>query len=66
MCTRRVRREDFHVPLVESAVPAKRELVIEAILSFPELDAEDGDHTAAPEFFHEMAGQITAETHTVG
>ena len=51
---RRIRRQDFHVPSAEAAAPAEREFVIEAILSFPELDVA-GDHAAVPEFFHQMA-----------
>ena len=52
---RRVRRQDFHVPSNEAVAPTKRELAIEAILAFPELDSEGADHTAVPEFFHQMA-----------
>ncbi len=52
---RRVRRQDFHVSATESVAPIQRELVIEAILAFPELDDDDGNHTAVPEFFHQMA-----------
>jgi putative ATP-dependent endonuclease of OLD family len=51
---RRVRRQDFHVPNAEAGPPLQRELVIEAILSFPELDDAQG-HAAIPEFFHQMA-----------
>jgi hypothetical protein len=51
---RRVRRQDFHVPSAEAGTPAEREFVIEAILSFPELDDANG-HSAIPEFFHQMA-----------
>lgn len=51
---RRVRRQDFHVPSAEAAAPAEREFVIEAILSFPELDGV-ANHAAVPEFFHQMA-----------
>jgi putative ATP-dependent endonuclease of the OLD family len=52
---RRMRRQDFHVPASETMTPNQRELVIEVILAFPELDSEDGDDTAVPEFFHQMA-----------
>ena len=52
---RRVRRQDFHVPATESKAPSQRVLSIESILSFPELEVEAGDHTAVPEFFHQMA-----------
>lgn len=51
---RRLRRRDFHVPWNEKVVPLQRELSIEAILVFPELD--DGtETTAVPEFFQQMA-----------
>jgi putative ATP-dependent endonuclease of OLD family len=52
---RRVRRQDFHVPAAESEPPAQRVLSVESILAFPELEVEDGDHAAVPEFFHQMA-----------
>lgn len=51
---RRLRRRDFHVPWNEKAVPLQRELSLEAILVFPELD--NGTETSAvPEFFQQMA-----------
>jgi putative ATP-dependent endonuclease of OLD family len=53
---RRVRRQDFHVPNAEAGTPLQREFVIEAILSFPELD-DALDHAAIPEFFHQMASE---------
>lgn len=34
---RSVRVDDFHVPVGETALPASRELTIEAVLAFPEL-----------------------------
>ena len=52
---RRLRRQDFHVPVAEAAPARQRAFVIEAILAFPELDAEGGDNAAVPEFFHQMA-----------
>lgn len=52
---RRLRRQDFHVPTAEAESARQRSFVIEAILAFPELDAEDGDTAAVPEFFHQMA-----------
>jgi hypothetical protein len=52
---RRLRREDFHIPTSELVVPAQRNLVLEAIIAFPELDADGGDGVAIPEFFHQMA-----------
>jgi putative ATP-dependent endonuclease of OLD family len=51
---RRLRRRDFHVPAQEKAVPLQRELSLEAILVFPELD-NGTDTTAVPEFFQQMA-----------
>lgn len=52
---RRVRRQDFHVPPTEIEAPQQRHLIIEAILAFPELDTEDQDAAAVPEFFQQMA-----------
>jgi hypothetical protein len=62
---RAVRVDDFHVPLDETAVPPTRELTIEAVLAFPELDdggteGENGEEQDAvprlvPEFFRRMA-----------
>lgn len=51
---RRIRRQDFHVPSAEAMTPSERDFVIEAVLSFPELDGAAG-HAAVPEFFHQMA-----------
>jgi predicted ATP-dependent endonuclease of OLD family len=64
---RTVRVDDFHVPADEIDAPATRELMIEAVLAFPELD-DDGDAAegeqrqeqtevprAVPEFFRRMA-----------
>ncbi|MCQ9179183.1 AAA family ATPase [Streptomyces sp. IBSBF 2953] len=66
---RAVRVDDFHVPLDETAVPPTRELTIEAVLAFPELDGDDDGGAAegekhqgqdevpriVPEFFRRMA-----------
>lgn len=52
---RRVRRQDFHVPASEKAPASERRFVIEAVLAFPELENDDGDYLAIPEFFHQMA-----------
>ena len=46
---RRLRRQDFHVPAAELATPPQRTLVLEAILTFPELDAGDANAGAIPE-----------------
>lgn len=65
---RNVRSEDFHVPIGEEEVPEARELTIEAVIAFPELnddgaqpDDADGQgqqmvgRMAVPEFFARMA-----------
>lgn len=51
---RRLRRRDFHVPASEKVVPLQRELSLEAILVFPELD-NGRETTAVPQFFQQMA-----------
>lgn len=38
---RAVRAEDFHVPVDESEEPTSRDLTIEAVVAFPELDEDD-------------------------
>lgn len=53
---RRLRKQDFHVPFNEAIRPAARTLVIEAIVAFPELDA-DIDSPAVPAFFRHMAAE---------
>jgi hypothetical protein len=52
---RRVRRQDFHIPIVETAPIRMRNFTIEAIVAFPELEREDADDAAVPDFFHQMA-----------
>lgn len=52
---RRLRRQDFHVPFAELAAPPQRNFVLEAIVAFPELDADGSGGAAIPEFFHQMA-----------
>ncbi|MFG2432588.1 ATP-dependent endonuclease [Streptomyces sp. NPDC048590] len=42
---RTVRAEDFHVPADETAAPPVRTLTVEAVLAFPELEADTGAHT---------------------
>ena len=54
---RRMRRQDFHIPVDESSPPRERSLFIEAIISFPELDAEGLDDSAIPQFFQQMAAE---------
>lgn len=54
---RTIRVDDFHVPVTEApgTEPDSRELTIDTVLAFPELDADDRDVTAVPEFFRRMA-----------
>jgi len=52
---RRLRRQDFYVPALEMAPPLQRTLTLEAILAFPELDANGAHAGAIPEFFQQMA-----------
>lgn len=54
---RRIRRQDFHVPREEKMPPKQRDLVIEVILTFPELDDEDdaGATTTVPTFFKHLS-----------
>ena len=40
---RRVRPEDFHVAVDEEEAPATRELSIDVVIAFPELDDDDED-----------------------
>ena len=53
---RRLRRQDFHIPMEEESSPLSRTLALEVILAFPELDEEDVEASdAIPEFFQQMA-----------
>ncbi|MGQ4615176.1 AAA family ATPase [Nocardia sp. R7R-8] len=66
---RTVRVDDFHVPANETVAPTTRQLTVEVVLAFPELDAEDqsdddnkstnstlpATSRAVPEFFKRMA-----------
>ena len=52
---RTIRRQDFHIPSLDEEIPCKRTLMLEAIVAFPELDDEDGDHSVIPDFFHHMS-----------
>lgn len=58
---RRIRRQDFHVPLTETQPSQERHLSIEAIVAFPELDQDGGDHAGIPEFFHQMASDESGQ-----
>lgn len=53
---RRLRKQDFHIPCDEAERPATRTLAIEAIVAFPELDADD-DSPSVPAFFKNMAAE---------
>lgn len=52
---RSIRRQDFHVSATEDAAPLHRQFTLEAILAFPELDANEAEAAAIPEFFQQMA-----------
>ena len=52
---RTVRVEDFHVPSSETASPPSRDLLIEVVLAFPELDASTGTSAGVAGFFAHMA-----------
>jgi len=53
---RRVRRQDFHIPVAEEPLSQARGFWLEVIVAFPELDEDDAEDAAViPEFFHQMA-----------
>jgi len=52
---RRLRAQDFHVPIEETSAPEDRALSIEAVLAFPELQDEQANHSVVPEFFNQLA-----------
>ena len=52
---RRLRVQDFHIPRNEATPVTERSLSIEVILAFPELQNAEGDHSAIPEFFNQLA-----------
>lgn len=53
---RRINRKDFHIPADEENSPEQRELIIEVVLAFPELDDEESSAAATvPGFFKHMA-----------
>jgi putative ATP-dependent endonuclease of OLD family len=52
---RRLRRQDFHIPLAEAGPVREQSFVIEAIVTFPELEGENGNDAVIAEFFHQMA-----------
>lgn len=52
---RAIRLSDFHVPADEEERPASREMRIEAVFAFPELDDPNSDAAqTVPEFFRHM------------
>jgi len=52
---RRLCVQDFHVPAAEIGPVLERNLSIEVILAFPELQTAEGDHRAIPAFFDQLA-----------
>jgi putative ATP-dependent endonuclease of the OLD family len=58
---RRVRRQDFHIPAIEAQPARQRAFFVEVIIAFPELGDEGADHSAVPEFFHQMAADDGGE-----
>lgn len=58
---RRLRVQDFHVPRDEETRPARRDLAIEVIVVFPELDQGEGRCESIPEFFHQLAANADGE-----
>ncbi|HEX5997301.1 MAG TPA: hypothetical protein VFY84_19345 [Jiangellales bacterium] len=68
---RAVRAEDFHVPVDETEAPTSRELTIEAVLAFPELDEDDheaDDEDAADEVadLQDVGGQDDVDDEDLG
>lgn len=56
----RIRRSDFHVPAGETTRPKSRNLFIEAILRFPELEANTTEGSdAVPQFWKHMATDVS-------
>lgn len=49
---RRIQHSDFHIPFNEEAIPAERQLWIEADFLFPELAEDEDNSTVAPHFGH--------------
>ncbi|MDJ0387334.1 AAA family ATPase [Roseomonas sp. E05] len=52
---RAIHKRDFHIPLDAVELANGTMISIECVFSFPELDAEDADDSAIPDFFHHMA-----------
>mgnify|MGYP000200343702 CR=1 FL=1 len=53
---RRVKKQDFHIPVNQSGLQSGATLSIDVVLSFPELDNVDNGNVgdAVPEFFRQM------------
>lgn len=50
----RIRVTDFHVPNDEEIMPDMRQLRIEAVFGFPELESDEISSNSVPEFFRHM------------
>lgn len=50
---RRIRPTDFHVT-PDEGTPEQRCLALEALFEFPELESDDVDHQAVPQFFKQL------------
>ncbi|MBA2882074.1 putative ATPase [Desulfosalsimonas propionicica] len=61
---RRVRRQDFHLPVNQQDLQSGTTLSIEVLFSFPELKwlDEDAAEEAVPEFFRQMAASAPGST----
>jgi predicted ATP-dependent endonuclease of OLD family len=59
---RSVQRRDFHIPVERQELQSGDSLFVEAVLSFPELAAQDDSPSdAVPEFFNQMAASGEGE-----
>jgi len=60
---RNVRVRDFHIPVDEDHddPPLTRTLAVDVVLAFPELDRDNGNTDAVPEFFVHMAANEAGE-----
>ena len=60
---RRVKKQDFHVPINQSGLQSGATLSIDVVLSFPELDDVHNDDVgyAVPEFFRQMVASGPGE-----
>lgn len=60
---RTIRADDFHIPPAEvpGSAPDTRSLKIDVVLAFPELDTDEDDVTAVPEFFRRMTTDTSGQ-----